>query len=86
MLIAAKLHSGRKTDLADVLATIPSIDLDLVETHRHRGDADALRQQLSDAHSFIEESGLDHRFKSMFGQSSASAEDNETLLEFLRRQ
>ncbi|WP_226007959.1 nucleotidyltransferase family protein [Natrinema salinisoli] len=86
VLVAAKLHSGRKTDLADVLAAIPSVDLDLVETHLHRGDANALRQQLSDAHTFIEEGGLDHRFKSMFGQSSASAEDIETLLEFLKRQ
>jgi hypothetical protein len=86
VLVAAKLHSGRKTDLADVLAAIPSIDLDTVETHLHRGDADALREQLGDAQAFIEEGGLDHRFKSMFGQSSASAEDIETLLEFLKRQ
>lgn len=86
VLVAAKLHSGRKTDLADVLAAIPSIDLDRVDTHLHRGDADALRQQLSDAHAFIEEGGLDHRFKSLFGQSSASAEDIETLLEFLDQQ
>ncbi len=86
VLVAAKLHSGRKTDLADVLAAIPSIDLDLVGTHLHRGDADALREQLSEAHAFIEEGGLDHRFKSMFGQSSASTEDIETLLSFLKQQ
>lgn len=86
VLVAAKLHSGRKTDLADVLAAIPSIDLDMVETHLHRGNADDLREQLSEAQAFIEEGGLDHRFKSMFGQSSASAEDIETLLEFLKRQ
>jgi len=86
VIVAAKLHSGRKTDLADVLAAIPSIDLDPAETHLYRGDANALRQQLSDAHTFIEEGGLDHRFKSMFGQSSASAEDIETLLEFLKQQ
>jgi hypothetical protein len=86
VLVAAKLHSGRKTDLADVLAAIPSIDLDTVETHLHRGDADSLREQLGDAQAFIEEGGLDHRFKSMFGQSSASAEDIEMLLEFLKRQ
>ncbi|WP_257300570.1 nucleotidyltransferase family protein [Haloarchaeobius sp. FL176] len=86
VLVAAKLHSGRKTDLADVLAAIPSIDLDMVETHLHRGDGDALRAQLSEAQAFIEEGGLDHRFKSMFGQSSASAEDIETLLQFLKQQ
>jgi len=86
ILVAAKLHSGRKTDLADVLAAIPAIDLDDVESHLHRGDADALRSQLSEAQAFIEEGGLDHRFKSMFGQSSASDDDIETLLEFLKRQ
>lgn len=86
VLVAAKLHSGRKTDLADVLAAIPSIDLDMVEAHLHRGDGDALRTQLSEAQAFIEEGGLDHRFKSMFGQSSASAEDIETLLQFLKQQ
>ncbi|OVE82946.1 nucleotidyltransferase family protein [Natronolimnobius baerhuensis] len=86
VLVAAKLHSGRKTDLADVLSAIPSIDLDLVETHLYRGDVDALRDQLSNAQTFIEDGGLDHRFKSMFGQSSANAEDIETLLEFLSQQ
>lgn len=58
----------------------------MVETHLHRGGIDALREQLGNAQAFIEEGGLDHRFKSMFGQSSASAEDIETLLEFLKRQ
>ncbi|AHG01966.1 hypothetical protein HALLA_01315 (plasmid) [Halostagnicola larsenii XH-48] len=86
VLVAAKLHSGRKTDLADVLAAIPSIDLDMVESHLHRGDADALQEQLSDAQTFIDDGGLDHRFKSMFGQSAASAEDIETFLEFLKQQ
>ena len=86
ILVAAKLHSGRKTDLADVLAAIPSIDLNAVETHLHRGDPAALQEQLDDAQAFIEEGGLDHRFKSMFGQSSASTDDIETLLKFLKRQ
>ncbi|WP_276256534.1 hypothetical protein [Halomontanus rarus] len=86
VLVAAKLHSGRKTDLADVLAAIPAINLDEVESHLHRGDADALQSQLSDAQEFIAEGGLNHRFKSMFGQSSASADDIETFLEFLQKQ
>jgi hypothetical protein len=86
VLVAAKLHSGRKTDLADVLAALPSIDLNSVEAHLDRGDANALYEQLSDAKEFIEEGGLDHRFKSMFGQSSAYREDIETLLKSLKRQ
>ncbi len=86
VLAAAKLHSARKTDLADVLAAIPNIVLEEVEMHLHRGDKEALREQLESASKFIEEGGLDHRFKSMFGQSSASADDIDVLLEFLQRQ
>ncbi|WP_256301778.1 nucleotidyltransferase family protein [Haloarchaeobius salinus] len=86
ILVAAKLHSGRKTDLADVLAAVPSIDLDTVESHLHRGDPEALQAQLNDAQTFIEEGGLDHRFKSVFGKSAASSEDVEVLLEFLEDQ
>jgi len=86
VLVAAKLHSGRKTDLADVLAAVPEIDFEKVGSHLHRGDEDALRSQLRSAQEFIEDGGLDHRFKSMFGQSSVSNEEVDALLEFLERQ
>jgi hypothetical protein len=86
IIAAAKLHSARKTDLADVLAAVPEIDFETVESHLHRGNEDALRSQLEDARKFIEGGGLDHRFKGMFGQSSASSDDVVTLLEFLQQQ
>ncbi len=57
-----------------------------LETLLGRNSTDALQSQLSDAQEFIAEGGLDHRFKSMFGQSSASADDIETFLEFLQKQ
>lgn len=86
VLVAAKLHSARKTDLADVLAAVPEIDFTAVASHLHRGDEETLESQLAEAQEFIEEGGLDHRFKSMFGQSAASADDIDSLLEFLREQ
>lgn len=86
VLVAAKLHSARKTDLVDVLAATPAIDFDEVESHLHRGDETTLRSQLESAREFIEEGGLDHRFKSMFGQSAVSKDHVETLLDFLERQ
>jgi hypothetical protein len=86
VLVAAKLHSGRQTDLADVLAAVPEIDFERVRSHLHRGDGDALRSQLSEAQGFIEDGGLDHRFKSLFGQSSASSDDIDVLVEFLEAQ
>ncbi len=69
-----------------MLAAIPSIDLDSVELHLHRGNPGALQAQLSDAQTFIERDGLEHRFKSMVHKSAASSEDAETLLEFLKEE
>lgn len=86
VLVAAKLHSARRTGLADVLAAVPEIDFSRVESHLHRGEESALQSQLGDAREFIEGGGLDHRFKSLFGQSSASTDDRDALLGFLERQ
>lgn len=86
VLVAAKLHSGRPTDLADVLAAVPEIEFERVETHLYRGDEAKLRSQLEEAKEFIENDGLDHRFKSLFGQSDASPDDLEVLLTFLEEQ
>lgn len=86
ILVAAKLHSARETDLADVLAMVPAIDFDEVETHLGRGDEAALQSQLGEAKEFIEQGGLDHRFKSLFGKSAASQDDIEILVSFLERQ
>jgi hypothetical protein len=86
VLVAAKLHSGRPTDLADVLAAVPDIDFETVAKHLHRGDEEALRSQLEEAREFIENEGLDHRFKSLFGWSATSQDDVEALLNFLEAQ
>lgn len=83
ILVAAKLHSGRPTDLADVLAAVPEIDFDGVAMHLHRGNETALQAQLHEAREFIEDEGLAHRFKSLFGQDAASTDDLETLVNFL---
>lgn len=86
VLVAAKLHSGRPTDLADVLAAVPEIDFEAVATHLHRGDEEKLRSQLNEAREFIGNDGLDHRFKSLFGRSAATQDDIEALLNFLEAQ
>jgi hypothetical protein len=86
ILVAAKLHSARETDLADVLAMVPEIDFGRVESHLHRGNEKALQSQLSEAKAFVEDGGLDHRFKSLFGKAAASPEDIDTLVSFLNRQ
>ena len=86
VLVAAKLHSGRPTDLADVLAAVPEVDFETVAKHLHCGDEEALRSQLDEARKFIEDEGLDHRFKCLFGRSTASQDDIKKLLSFLDAQ
>jgi hypothetical protein len=65
---------------------VPEIDFDKVESHLRRGDEEALDSQLREAKEFIEEGGLDHRFKSLFGKSAAAEEDIDALVSFLDRQ
>jgi len=86
ILVAAKLHSARQTDLADVLAMVPEIDFDKVAAHLHRGDEEKLRSQLREAKDFIEEGGLNHRFKSLFGKSAAYSDDFDALVSFLEQE
>lgn len=45
VLVAAKLHSDRKTDLRDVLAVAEVINLEAVRPHLRRGEKGALREQ-----------------------------------------
>ena len=54
VLVAAKLHSGRETDLRDALAIAEEIDLATVTPHLHRGDDDALRAQLEHGVDILE--------------------------------
>lgn len=65
---------------------MPEIDFEMVAMHLHRGDEAVLRSQLNKANEFIENEGLDHRFKSLFGQSAAPQDDVDALLSFLEAQ
>jgi len=83
VLIAAKLHSGRETDLRDVLAVAEEIDLDSVTPHLRRGDDDALREQLERGLEIVESDELKHGFRSDFGASAISEETVTALQEYL---
>ncbi len=63
VLVAAKLHSGRETDLRDVLAVAEEIDLGAVMPHLRRGDDDALREQLERGLEILESDELIHGFR-----------------------
>ena len=83
VLVAVKLHSGRETDLRDVLAVAEEIDLDAVTPHLRRGDDDSLREQLESGLEIIESDELKHGYRSDFGTSAVSEETVTALQEYL---
>lgn len=83
ILVAAKLHSGRETDLRDVLAIAEVIDLDGVTAHLHRGDELALRDQLERNIDHLDTDDLRHGFRSDFGGSTVSEETVDRLRAYL---
>ena len=86
VLVAAKLHSGRETDLRDVLAVAEEIDLDAVTPHLRRGDDDTLREQLKSGLEITESDELKHGYRSDFGTSAVSEETVTALQEYLSAQ
>jgi hypothetical protein len=86
VLVAAKLHSGRETDLRDVLAIAEEITLDAVTPHLRRGDEAALREQLDRGVEILESEELKHGYRSDFGASAVSEETVSTLQEYLSSQ
>lgn len=72
VLVAAKLHSGRETDLRDVLAIGKEIDFDTVMPHLLRGEESALRDQLDRGVDLLDSDELRHGFQSDFGGSTVS--------------
>jgi hypothetical protein len=72
VLVAAELHSGRESDLRDVLAIAETSDLEAVTPHLHRGDEAALREQLERGIEILESDELRHGFRSDFGASAVS--------------
>jgi hypothetical protein len=86
VLVAAKLHSGRETDLRDVLAVAEEIKLDAVTPHLQRGDDGALREQLEHGLEILGSDELEHGYRSDFGAAAVSEETVTGLQEYLRSQ
>jgi len=86
VLVAAKLHSGRETDIRDVLAVAEEIDLEAVTPHLHRGDENALREQLERGIEILDSDELRHGFRSDFGASAVSEQTVADLKAYLSDQ
>lgn len=83
VLVAAKLHSGRETNLRDVLAVAEEIDIGTVTPYLHRGDNPALRDQLERGREILDSEELRHGYRSDFGASAVSADTIEDVRRYL---
>jgi hypothetical protein len=86
VLVAAKLHSARETDIRDVLAVAEAITLEAITPHLHRGDTTALREQLERGRDILDSDELRHGFRSDFGASSVSESTVNALDSYLATQ
>lgn len=83
VLIAAKLHSARPTDLRDAVAVTAEIELETVTPHLLRGDEEALQEQLQRGLDILDRKDFEHGFRSDFGASTVQKETVERLREYL---
>ena len=86
LLLALKLHSGRLTDARDVVAAAPDADFDRIEPHLHRGDPDALAEQLADISEQLADESFDDAFKGEFQQQRVPDGTIERVRDFLAAQ
>jgi len=86
LFLAIKLHSGRFTDTRDVIAAATDADFDRVETHLHRGDPDALSEQLAGINEQLADESFVDAFKGEFQQQTVPEATIERVRDFLATQ
>lgn len=83
LLLAIKLHSGRLTDVRDVVAAATNADFDRIEAHLHRGDLAALATQLDGIREQLDDASFADAFKGEFQQQTMPEEDIDRVRAFL---
>ena len=86
LLLAIKLHSGRFTDARDVISAAADADFDRVGTHLHRGEPEALAEQLASISEQLADESFADSFKGEFQQQSVPEATIERVRDFLAGQ
>ncbi len=66
LLIAFKIHSGRRTDVRDVIMLRESADLEKVLNHLRKGNIEALKEQIEKIVTALEDKNLVDSLKGVF--------------------
>lgn len=85
LLIAVKLHSGRRTDARDVVALADDIDQEQVLKHLDRGDHAKLQEILEKIDERIRSEEFEDSFKGVFSQGELPDEKIERVTQTIKR-
>ena len=86
LLIAMKFHSGRLSDIRDIVALMPC-NFEKLKKHLQKGDIKKLKESMKTQESFLNKPQFDDSFKGIFGPYSYNEKDvhvaKELIKEFL---
>lgn len=83
LLIAMKLHSGRLSDIRDVVALMPCNEKEL-KKHLIKGDFDKLKSSIKKQAAFLDKPQFDDSFKGIFGIHVYKEKDVETIKKIMK--
>jgi len=84
LLIAMKFHSGRLSDIRDIVALMPCNE-EKLKTHLLKGDLKKLKESIERQKAFLEKSQFDDSFKGIFGISHYKEEDVKAAKELIEK-
>ena len=70
-MIAFKIHSGRKTDIRDIIMLNENINLEKILNHMSRGDNKLLKNQINNINRSLNDPNLYDSLKGVFQLSAA---------------
>lgn len=77
LLIAMKFHSGRLSDIRDVVALMPC-NPEKLKKHLQKGNMNKLKDSIKKQFDFLNKPQFDDSFKGIFGPSAYSEKDVQT--------
>ena len=83
LLIAMKFHSGRLSDVRDIVALMPC-NFEKLKKHLQKGDIKKLKESMKIQLSFINKPQFDDSFKGIFGPYSYNEKDVQATKELIK--
>src|SRR3989344_3877428 len=83
LLIAMKFHSGRLSDMRDIVALMPC-DKEKLKKHLLQEDMEKLKQSMKKQASFLNNPQFDDSFKGIFGPFSYNEKDVQATKEMMK--